>query len=354
LGAMASKESADKSRRLRRRCAELAAEGKPHKSGLRPFGYGDDFVTVIPGEAAVIREAAARFVAGATMSGLARDLNERGLWRGKNRPWSHVTLRAVLRSGRISGQREHHGEIVAAAVWPAIITPADTERIRAILDNPSRRQNRRHPHALLKGRVRCGRCGAPMDSEWLRTANPAYRCGLDNEPGGCGQVSISVELLDGLVTEAVLHRLDHPGLPQAVEVEAERHYQVIAASNRVAHQADRVELTRLRAAHHRGELDDDELAADRDVIEHRIAARRARAQRFSRVPSFADYVGHSDRLRETWTGLRVSHRRTLIRALLDHVTVTAGGGRDYDPRRVSYAWRLTIPSGVTDEVEQRP
>ena len=32
-------------------------------------------------------------------------------------PWATTTLRRVLGSGRISGQREHHGEIVAKADW---------------------------------------------------------------------------------------------------------------------------------------------------------------------------------------------------------------------------------------------
>jgi site-specific DNA recombinase len=42
--------------------------------------------------------------------------------------WKMQTLRRMLMSPRISGQREHRGEIVGPAEWPAIITEADGER----------------------------------------------------------------------------------------------------------------------------------------------------------------------------------------------------------------------------------
>ena len=49
-------------------------------------------------------------------------------------------LRTILMSGRISAQREHHGEIVAKGKWPASshrTPPPDSEPSRAtLLDEP--------------------------------------------------------------------------------------------------------------------------------------------------------------------------------------------------------------------------
>ena len=51
LGAVAKKESDDKSRRIRRKHEEIAAAGEVSGGGHRPFGYEVDKVTVRPAEA---------------------------------------------------------------------------------------------------------------------------------------------------------------------------------------------------------------------------------------------------------------------------------------------------------------
>ena len=64
LGAVAKKESDDKSRRIRRKHEELAERGKVSGGGSRPYGYEADKVTVRPAEAAIVKECARRFLAG--------------------------------------------------------------------------------------------------------------------------------------------------------------------------------------------------------------------------------------------------------------------------------------------------
>ncbi|WP_221633870.1 recombinase family protein [Nocardioides luti] len=51
IGAVAAKESADKSRRVARKNDQNAAEGKPHRGSTRPYGYRSDFTTIDPEEA---------------------------------------------------------------------------------------------------------------------------------------------------------------------------------------------------------------------------------------------------------------------------------------------------------------
>ena len=71
LGAVARKESDDKSRRLIRKHLELAKAGKVSGGGTRPYGYAKDRVTVIPDEAAIIKEMAERLLAGDSLRSIA-------------------------------------------------------------------------------------------------------------------------------------------------------------------------------------------------------------------------------------------------------------------------------------------
>src|SRR5437867_1933183 len=141
-GAVARKESDDKSRRITRKHEELAGAGKLSGGGTRPFGFEQDRLTVRLEEAKLIREGTQRVLAGDSLRSVVRDWNRRKLRTSGARSWYTSALRNVLVSARIAGQREHHGVVVAKAEWPAIITPAESARLRAFLGDPSRRTNR--------------------------------------------------------------------------------------------------------------------------------------------------------------------------------------------------------------------
>ncbi|MGZ4590620.1 MAG: recombinase family protein, partial [Actinomycetes bacterium] len=70
MAAVAENESATKSRRMKRKNEQKAQMGLPHVSSTRPFGYQLDGTTVIEAEAAVIRDLAARLVAGESLRSL--------------------------------------------------------------------------------------------------------------------------------------------------------------------------------------------------------------------------------------------------------------------------------------------
>ena len=105
----------------------------------------------------MIRECVKRVLAGEPVRSLARDLNGRGICTSTGGQWSAQTLKRMLASGRISGQRDHQprdmartkrplvGEIVGDAVWPGIISKEDTARLRALLMDPRRRPTQPRP-----------------------------------------------------------------------------------------------------------------------------------------------------------------------------------------------------------------
>ena len=203
LGAVSKKESDDKSRRATRKHQELAEAGKIAGGGTRPYGYESDKTTVREQEAAVIRECATRLLAGEALRSLCSDLEEREIPTVTGAPWKTQTLRRILMSGRISGQREHHGELVSVAQWPAIITPAETTRIRALLSDPARRTNRSVRRYLLTRLLRCGHCreqlvSRPTQTEHAATPVPAARSSRLRTH------LVMAETLEEFVVEAVL------------------------------------------------------------------------------------------------------------------------------------------------------
>ncbi len=150
-GAVAAEEVRKLKARVTRKHAELASAGKLSGGGHRPFGYEADRMTLRPGEAEEIKDAARRVLAGESVRGITQDWRRRGVSTVRGAVWSPTTVKRLLSSGRISGQREHHGEIVGEAAWPAIITAAETTRLRARLMTAIARREGRHAPTCSRG-----------------------------------------------------------------------------------------------------------------------------------------------------------------------------------------------------------
>ena len=143
LGAVARKESDDKSRRTKRKHLELAKSGKP-VGGTRPFGYDDDKVTVRPAEAAFVRDAAARVLAGETVRGICMDGTRAG-WSVRGGRWTQTSVRRILTNPRTAGLRALSGEVIGPGTWERLLDRSTWERSRdarlagaAVPDGPGR------------------------------------------------------------------------------------------------------------------------------------------------------------------------------------------------------------------------
>ena len=120
VGAVARKESEDRSRRVRRKHLELAEEGKP--AGQLGWGVRSDV------ERELVGRAAGRVLMGHGLMTIARDWNAQGVPGPSGGPWGAPTLRRVLLSSRVAGLREHGvdpssktlGDL-SPAVWPAAV-----------------------------------------------------------------------------------------------------------------------------------------------------------------------------------------------------------------------------------------
>jgi len=338
LGAVAKKESDDKSRRIRRKHAELAQAGKIAGGGSRPYGYEVDKRTVRESEALAIRECAARLLAGEALRSICNDLNERGVATVTGAEWKPQTLRRMLLSARISGQREHNGEIVATAEWPAIITPAETTRIRALLSDPDRRTNKVARRYLLVRLLRCGLCGETLVSRPKAGGARAYVCARGPGFSGCGRITVMADPLEEFVVEAVLYRLDGPELAAAMsglpgDPDSERWQAEIDQS--------RADLDRLAAMYGRREIGLSEWQAARTPIERRVTDAKKQLGRLTRTTALAGHVGNADALGERWQTLPLTRQHAIVAAVLDHLVVAPArrGYNRFDPGRFTPVWR---------------
>ncbi|GAB2714872.1 recombinase family protein [Streptomyces bullii] len=127
-------------------------------TGPRCFGYTADGSEVIDSEAAEVRKMYEALAAGATLSGIAADLNARQILNRNGRPWSHNAVRYLLQNERYAGLREYNGAVYPGK-WPAIVSEDQWRHAVAVLTDPSRKTSPGPARKwLLSGIARCGVC----------------------------------------------------------------------------------------------------------------------------------------------------------------------------------------------------
>jgi site-specific DNA recombinase len=353
---MARMESQNIALRLRSRLAEKREAGLPHAGGYRPYGYRGDFVTVDPDEAAVVREAAGRLLAGETLREVTKDLNRRGLLSSTGKPWSPPTLRRTLASPRLAGLRVHWRreptatgktrrvrEVVGPGTWEAILDQETHRALVALFEDPARRSQTRQPRVhLLAGLLRCGRCGGPMYVQSHGRRRPKdYRCLAPPVGRGCGGVSILAGPLEELVTQAAISVVDGPELAATLAAQADWNADWDEAARLAEDQAALEELSRDYYVERR--ITREEFLTARDDLEARIRGAAASLERRTRSALLAELASSDTVLADRWPTLDADRRRAVLAALFKTIVVrpaeTRGRNR-FDPTRVEFTWRV--------------
>ena len=150
LGAVASKESDDKSRRIRRKHEELAQSGAPTGGGVAavrlPRRPRDASTPTRPRSSARLSR---RVLAGDSLRSIATDWQRRAAIRtARAAPGRSTTLHRMLVSPRICrASASTAARSSAQAQWEAILTPDETARLRAYLSRPRAHDRPRPPGA---------------------------------------------------------------------------------------------------------------------------------------------------------------------------------------------------------------
>lgn len=339
LAAVAANESASKSRRLKRKALEIAETGRPTMGGRRPFGFAEDRTTHEPAEAAAVREAAARLLAGESLTSVTRWMQESGVPTVSGAEWRTHSVRQVVTNPRMWGMRVHQDQVIGEGTWEPILTPEQGERLRRLLLDPARRTNRTARRYLLSGMLTCGKCGARMVSA-PREGNRRYACRTGPDQRGCGGVYITADPLERFVAEAVLQRLDSPQMQQAMT--GNQHDAAEVEALAVLVQEDDRRLLDLADMFADGQIDRAEHKRAKDRITPRLEANRRALAAANGRDQVVEYAGRGAELREAWDGLDLSRQVAVVKAVLAGATVTPAtqrGRRGFDPGRVVPDWR---------------
>jgi site-specific DNA recombinase len=344
-------ESRRTSDRMKRKRQAEAIAGKAHGGG-RPYGYEKGGLTVNDIEADIVREAAALVLAGHHVLAVTKMLNQRGVPTAKGGVWHNRNLEQILTSRRIAGIRTHNGSEYPA-LWPALISVADSDRLRLILRTRGIRGGRQPTTYLLSGLVYCGLCSKPLISSGAMQEGGRlqrkYRCRHFDSSGnvyGCGKIVRTAEPVEILVSEAVLYRCDSPKVAQALKDSKAPEIGALMGE----YNAKKTKLADLIEDYASGLLNREQLAQAKASVEEAMQQTRTKLARMESGRALAS-VPLDKTIRQAWEDEGLPWRRSLISLLVERVTVmpskpgrkrwTAPDGTQwtFEPEKILITWR---------------
>lgn len=179
-------EGEQKASRQRAAHRQRRAAGRPFWT-RRPFGYAKDG-SLIEAEAAVLRQAYTDILAGASITGIARDWTERGIRTTPTRsipegkPFRATSVRQLVLHPRNIGKVTRSSksgppeETDQLGNWDPLIDEQTFRAVQRALNAPGRRQAASTKRkGLLTGLLHCGACDTAMRLQNQHTRGKVYR-----------------------------------------------------------------------------------------------------------------------------------------------------------------------------------
>ena len=346
LAANDTGEAEDIGERVRRQ-KEQASMAGAWKGGKRPYGYEADGVTVIPEEAEIVREMAAQILVGASLRGLARELNGRGVLTSAGGKWENRTIRQLLLRPRNAGLVEHQRQILdgVSAQWPAILDETTWRAVRAVLTDPTRATGT----ALVPGRVHllskvalCGVCRAPVEVKHNLDAKCGrmliYKC-PDSHVGR------RMDLVDATVEAHMVRRLQRADAADLVGADAAEEVAKLHAEATVI----RERLDALAEQFAEGGIDAGQLARGTKKLRTRMDEVSGAIADASRRSVLAGLAGAADVEFRWHDDLPLDRKRRIIASMAEVLILPVrkgrppgwrkGSGPYFDPETVQVIWR---------------
>jgi hypothetical protein len=316
---------------------QRATSGKWQFSN-RPYGYErvDGEVRLIESEAAVLREAYERYLAGESLYSIVENFNIRGVVTTTGGSWNITTLRARLSNPAYAGMRLYKGTTASeVGDWEPVISRETWDAYLAS------KQRRKRPHTwsnrtkyLLSGLAICGVCGGRMMARpdyprkkdgVAQPAKIAYACTAN----WC--VQRNGERLDGLVEAIVIARLSQtdaatlvnpqvdvaPLMFQADELRQRKDDLAMALGEGLMSLAA-VRTESLKLTKQIGEIQQQISATDGD-------------SKLLELVSSSDIAAH-------WGTLSLGQKRAVIGTLLTVTVNKQANTRKFDPKDVVIKW----------------
>lgn len=328
--ALAVRESAHTSKRVRRAINARAAEGRPH--GTVPFGYR----RVIdpntgrtlgrekdPVSGPIFREIVDRLLAREPAHAIASDLNDRGITTNAGARWTGGNLSRMVLRPSYAALRVHQGVVLAdvRGNWPPLVTEQEHHQLLAMYGDPARDRWRTPKVAryLGSGIYRCGREGCEGRMRVATTEHRVKKYDCRN----CHRVSRNQKAVDERIVELLMRRLERDDVLALLGSNDDPEARHAAA------EAARLK-GKLRAA--RQAWEDDLLSLESvSDMEARLLPKIRRAEERARPkhlpPALLRIAGPE--VRAEWSQLAIREQRAVLAAMLDVTILPIPAGADH-------------------------
>lgn len=331
-GSVARHEAEQMGRRLARKAEQTARDGHA-ATGPIPFGYERVLVNGVrtfvphPTEAAWVRNAYTRVLAGETLRQISLTMTEAGVTGRRGKPFTGNMLGNLLRRPVYAGIRVHKGERLGAGLWEPLVELPVFDQVQAILDAPGRFHTRgTAPKYLLSGIALCGLCGGVMRPKIATSYHraPAYTCIT------CTRITRAMAPVDEVVTAVIVGRLGMLDLDLA-DVDPGEH-----AAAREERDAITARMDTAADEYAAGRINARQLARITETLEADLARAESRVTATAPNPALANVAGPG--AAAAWERSPLEQRRSIVRSLCTVTILPSGPGQPFRPEQVQIDW----------------
>lgn len=314
--------------------------------GRPPYGYrvgSKNRLELVDEEAVVVRYIYRLYLhEGLGIRLIARRLNEEGNLTRRQRPWSMVTIRDILRNRAYLGTYQRLG-VRVPGTHPAIVSPDDFRRVQDMLkDRRTNYSPRTVSGFLLSGLARCGNCGNRMigvsrKQAWTRRRDGSeqvasyryYQCESRTNQGICSYNTRRAEDLEDAVKTRLIELDPHLLADDAADGAETSHWRDEAKRlNERLQQLDR------RFSRSLGEAAAEKLSRERLRSEGLVVAEeRLKLEEELRDARWrAEHYDSATERRRTrnaaltlavskWDELEMAEKQQLLREIIDYISI---------------------------------
>jgi DNA invertase Pin-like site-specific DNA recombinase len=303
--------------------------------------------------AQMVRAAAAAVLSGQSIRSITMSWNEVGYRTSTGAEWGASQVSQLLRNPLLVGYSVHRGQVVTddhgkpilfhepvldLATWTDLVVTFDSRVVRPRARN----------EALLRGLIRCGKCGAAMSSSGSGRSHP-YRCWRSSH-GGCSNTIVAART-EALVVTAALEVLGDPERLALLRADGDEHATAVREEHQERAGRLRDALDRLERNNALGAFDDPDgarryakvkagLVSELDEV--LASERRLHRPRPLTLPGAAGLTPA-----QAFDAATPSQQRTMLGELIEHIVIAPaprpapGNPRPapkYRPERVSITW----------------
>ena len=219
-----------------RRGMRMCAQKAQSTGGTHPLGYTVDEnkkYVIDPKHAPTVREIYQLYSEGKTITEIVKHLNAKGLRTAKGQPFTHNSLRTVLKNKKYIGTYEYNGEVSIENAVPPIVDVETFNKVQELLafNQKAGAHKKAKVDYLLFSKIFCGKCGEMMiglcGTSKAGVKHHYYACRAQRKHQ-CKKRAVRQDWIEGLVQRHIIRLVKNMDL---LEYIAENTYQYYLDQN---------------------------------------------------------------------------------------------------------------------------